>query len=67
MNTSFHAECAGPQSLPKVFIVIVNYNGGEIVCKCIESVLKTDYPNFEVILVDNESTDGNVKRISKLL
>lgn len=52
--------------VPKVSIIILNWNGGEIVCKCIESVLKTDYPDFEVILVDNGSTDGSIEKVSKL-
>lgn len=45
---------------PLVSIVILNYNGFEHLKTCLDSVLKTNYPNFEIIVVDNGSTDGSV-------
>jgi GT2 family glycosyltransferase len=46
---------------PKVFIIILNYNGKEVIKKCLASVFKLNYPNFEVVLVDNNSTDGSLE------
>lgn len=46
---------------PKVFIVILNYNRKECLKKCLASVYKIGYPNFEVVLVDNNSTDGSLE------
>jgi len=46
-----------------VSVVILNYNGLEHLKTCLDSVLNTDYPNFEVIVVDNGSTDGSVEFI----
>jgi GT2 family glycosyltransferase len=43
-----------------VSIVILNYNGEELLKNCLSSVLETDYPNFEVIVVDNASKDGSL-------
>ena len=40
-----------------VSIVILNYNGREYIFDCIESVFKTVGCNFEVILIDNDSSD----------
>lgn len=40
-----------------VSIIILNYNGGKFLHDCIDSVLDTDYDNFEIILVDNDSKD----------
>ncbi len=46
---------------PKVFIVILNYNRKDFLKKCLDSVYKTTYPNFEVVLVDNNSKDGSLE------
>jgi len=46
---------------PLVSIVILNYNGGGVLDECLKSILSTDYPNFEVILVDNASNDHSVE------
>ena len=42
---------------PLISVIVLNYNGKEFVNDCLCSVLKTEYNNFEVILVDNSSTD----------
>lgn len=47
-------------SLPLVSIVIINYNDKGHLKSCINSVLKTDYPSFEVIIVDDGSIDGSI-------
>lgn len=48
-----------------VSVIILNYNGMEFVDRCLRSVLKTDYPSFEVIFVDNASTDGSLAYTEK--
>ena len=45
-----------------VSIIILNYNAGELLLNCVESVLKTNYDNFEVIVVDNVSNDNSHKK-----
>ena len=52
-------------SSPRISVIIVNYNGKELLQKCLESLFKTDYNNFEVILVDNNSTDGSMEFVIK--
>ena len=47
---------------PLVSIIILNYNAGNLLSECIESVLKTDYEKFEIIIVDNDSKDDSVDR-----
>lgn len=42
-----------------VAIIILNFNGRRYLERCLSSVLASTYPNFEVILVDNGSTDGS--------
>jgi len=48
---------------PKVAIIILNYNGWQDTIECLESVLRNNYPNYQVIVIDNDSTDGSVQRI----
>jgi hypothetical protein len=50
--------------LPKVGVVILNYNGKSLAEQCIQSVLDSAYPEMEVILVDNASTDGSLEYLS---
>ena len=52
-------------SSPKISVIIVNYNGKKLLENCLESLFKTDYNNFEVILVDNNSTDGSMEFVTK--
>jgi GT2 family glycosyltransferase len=49
------------ETTPLVSVIILNYNGESYLDNCIASVLKNSYPNYEVLLVDNASTDLSVK------
>jgi GT2 family glycosyltransferase len=49
------------QNFPKVSIVIVNYNGYYWLRLVLPSIMKTNYPDFEIILVDNGSTDQSIE------
>ena len=53
------------QEYPKVSIVIPNYNGEEIIDDCIDSILKNNYPNYEIIIIDDFSTDWSCKFIEE--
>ena len=44
---------------PKVSIIIPIYNAEQHLRRCIESVLKQDFENFELILVDDGSKDSS--------
>jgi len=46
---------------PLVSIIILNYNCRKFLEKCLLSLLKTDYPDFEIIIVDNNSHDQSVE------
>lgn len=48
---------------PKVSIIITNYNGGQVLLNCIESVKKINYPSFEVVLVDDGSVDDSFQKV----
>lgn len=44
---------------PRVSIIILNWNGKPYIRQCLTSVIKTNYQNLEIIVVDNASTDGS--------
>lgn len=46
-----------PEINPLVSILTVTYNHEKYISDCIESVLKSTYPNFELIVVDDVSSD----------
>jgi len=43
---------------PKVIILVLSYNGKCLLEDCIKSYLSNDYPEFDVVVIDNGSTDG---------
>lgn len=42
---------------PSVSVVVCSYNGGRTLAQCLQSLMRVDYPDYEVILVDDGSTD----------
>lgn len=47
-------------SLPRVSIIILTFNSEHFIEPCLDSVFKTTYPNFEIILTDNKSSDNTM-------
>jgi GT2 family glycosyltransferase len=48
---------------PLVSVVIINYNKKDVLRQCIVSALGLDWPNTELLVVDNASTDGSVEMV----
>jgi len=46
---------------PLVSLIVLTYNGKEDTLAFLESLACTDYPNYELILVDNASSDGTAE------
>ena len=51
------------QKFPKVSIIVLNWNGRNDTLECLESVERIEYPNFDVVVVDNGSNDDSVAAI----
>jgi GT2 family glycosyltransferase len=51
---------------PSVGAVIVNFNGGARILRVIEALLRQTYSLTEIVVVDNNSTDGSTDRIHRL-
>ena len=42
-----------------VSVIVLNYNAGELLLNCIDSLKKSTYTNLEILVVDNISSDGS--------
>jgi len=51
--------------IPRVSIIILNWNGCRDTVECLESLYQISYPYYDVILVDNGSKDGSLESIEK--
>ncbi|MEM3102592.1 MAG: glycosyltransferase, partial [Candidatus Caldarchaeum sp.] len=55
---------------PKASLVVLNYNSleklGPQTTDYLQSISETDYPNLEIVIVDNASTDGSLERIEEM-
>ena len=60
-NNRLTKDDLGPKT--KVSVAIPAYNEAGVITKCLQALNKQSYPNFEVVVVDNGSTDETVKEI----
>ncbi|MGE3799205.1 MAG: glycosyltransferase, partial [Thermomicrobiales bacterium] len=44
---------------PRISVVVCTYNGGRTLADCLDGLSRLDYPSYEVIVVDDGSTDGS--------
>jgi len=54
------------KKFPKVFVIVLNYNGADVLRKCLLSLFLARYPNLEVVVVDNNSLDGSLEVARKV-
>ncbi|UCC65205.1 MAG: glycosyltransferase family 2 protein [Anaerolineae bacterium] len=47
-------------TLPRVLVIVLNWNGLADTPECLASLKRLDYPTYETVVVDNGSTDGSV-------
>jgi len=50
----------------KVSIILLNWNNPYDTVECIESLKEISYPNYEIIVVDNNSTDDSIKELENI-
>jgi len=53
--------------MKRVDVVVLNWNGWQDTIACLASLQRQDYPNFNLLVVDNGSTDGSVDQIKKAM
>jgi len=62
---TLHSSEKCNRSLPNCSVVIVNLNGLHHLKRCLPSIFRQDYPEYEVIVVDNASTDGSIEFLAR--
>jgi len=50
-------------STPDASVVIVNWNGNQVLPRCLEALITQTVSNFEILIVDNGSKDGSVDQL----
>jgi GT2 family glycosyltransferase len=52
-------------SAPRVLGIVLNYNGRDLTLQTVESLLGSDYPELELLVIDNGSTDGSEQAVAE--
>lgn len=60
-----YTKTAKNQKYPKISVIMINYNGVQYLRRTIPALLKLSYPSYEILIVDNSSTDGSYKYLSR--
>ena len=48
---------------PRVSLIVPNFNGINLLRECLSSLIKLDYPDYEIIVSDGGSTDGSPEMV----
>ena len=54
-----------PREGPSVGAIVVNFNGGDRILRVVETLFLQTYPLTQIIVVDNNSSDGSVDRVTE--
>lgn len=53
--------------MKRVAVVVLNWNGWRHSLACLESLRQLEYPDYDILVVDNASTDGSVEHIQRAM
>jgi len=54
-----------PQFFPAVSVIVLNWNGARYLERCLEAIAAQTFQDYEVIVLDNASTDGSQKQVAQ--
>ncbi|MGA9164509.1 MAG: glycosyltransferase family 2 protein [Thiobacillus sp.] len=52
--------------MPMVTVIIVNWNGGDLLRRCLSDLLRQTVPPARILVMDNDSSDGSAERVAGL-
>lgn len=53
------------KSFPKIAVIVLNHNNQAIISRCLDSLIEFNDYDYQIIVVDNQSTDDSVKLIKE--
>jgi len=53
------------RTYPMISLIVPVFNEAKIISRFLDAILRQDYPNYEVIIVDGNSTDGTVELVKQ--
>src|ERR1700733_13632783 len=56
-------SASGGTVVPKIHVIVLNWNGWNDTAACLSSLQRLNYPNYRVTVVDNRSTDDSISRL----
>ncbi len=59
------AERVRLKRYPRVSVIVCSFNGGKTLRDCLEALDRIDYPDYEIVIVDDGSTDHSPEVISQ--
>lgn len=65
LQKTHRSSCEGLFTMPNVSIVISTWNSGDVLPQCLDSLVKQTYQDFEVIIIDNGSSDYSIEKLPK--
>lgn len=59
-ENALNEKSAADQSTPRISVIIVNYNSGDRLKRCLQALAHQAYADFEIIVIDNASSDDSI-------
>ena len=50
---------------PHVYVLILNWNGKDILYDCVKSIFNSNYRNYKITIIDNGSTDNSIDKVKQ--
>ena len=50
---------------PKIHVLVLNWNGSQYLGQCLDSIRKNNYSNYDITVIDNNSSDDSLSKIKK--
>jgi GT2 family glycosyltransferase len=66
VSSSHNLSPIRQSGVKSVVVVILNWNSADDTLAAVESVLRMDYPNYRLVIVDNGSTDDSVGKLATI-